>query len=104
MRILPDLRFWSLVIALTALSLIGSVVKYSLARKGYLSFEKGFAKWEKNAGRKLGPILIGGGLQHFYWLVYQDWVWHYQQWLDLMVSASTNSSSGRFWANFYVVR
>lgn len=34
MRILPDLRFWSLVIAFTGLSLIGSVMKYQLGRKG----------------------------------------------------------------------
>jgi membrane protein YqaA with SNARE-associated domain len=34
MKILPDLRFWSLVIAFTALSLIGSVTKYQLGKKG----------------------------------------------------------------------
>lgn len=33
-RILPDLRFWSLVIAFTGLSLIGSVTKYQLGKKG----------------------------------------------------------------------
>ena len=33
-RILPDLRFWSLVIAFTGLSLIGSVAKYKLGQKG----------------------------------------------------------------------
>ena len=34
MKILPDLRFWSLVIAFSALSLIGSVAKYQLGKKG----------------------------------------------------------------------
>jgi membrane protein YqaA with SNARE-associated domain len=34
MKILPDLRFWSLIIAFSALSLIGSATKYKLGRKG----------------------------------------------------------------------
>ena len=34
MKILPDLRFWSLIIAFSALSLIGSVTKYKLGQKG----------------------------------------------------------------------
>ncbi|HSG15221.1 MAG TPA: hypothetical protein VLE70_02715 [Anaerolineae bacterium] len=34
MKILPDLRFWSLVIAFSGLSLIGSVTKYQLGKKG----------------------------------------------------------------------
>ncbi len=34
MKILPDLRFWSLIIAFSALSLIGSATKYKLGKKG----------------------------------------------------------------------
>ena len=34
MKFLPDLRFWSLIIAFSALSLIGSATKYKLGRKG----------------------------------------------------------------------
>jgi len=34
MKILPDLRFWSLIMAFSALSLIGSVAKYKLGQNG----------------------------------------------------------------------
>ncbi len=52
MRILPDLRFWSLVIAFTALSLIGSVAKYQLGKKGLPVVQERFPqvgeeRWDK---------------------------------------------------------
>ena len=52
MKILPDLRFWSLVIAFTALSLIGSVVKYKLGKKGMPVVKEKFPqvgeeRWDK---------------------------------------------------------
>jgi membrane protein YqaA with SNARE-associated domain len=52
MRILPDFRFWSLVIAFTALSLIGSVAKYQLGKKGVPVVQERFPqvgeeRWDK---------------------------------------------------------
>ena len=52
MKILPDLRFWSLVIAFTALSLIGSVTKYQLGKKGLPVVQERFPqvgeeRWDK---------------------------------------------------------
>lgn len=57
MRILPDLRFWSLVIALTALSLIGSVMKYQLGKKGLPVVQERFPQVRQERWDKAGAYI-----------------------------------------------
>ena len=70
MKILPDLRFWSLVIAFSALSLIGSVAKYKLGKKGLPVVQKKFPQvgqeqWDR-AGTYIdrwgAPVLLLVGI------------------------------------------
>ena len=70
MKILPDLRFWSLIIAFSALSLIGSVAKYKLGQKGLPVVQKKFPqvgqdKWDR-AGTYIdrwgAPVLLLVGI------------------------------------------
>ena len=70
MKILPDLRFWSLVIAFSALSLIGSVTKYQLGKKGLPVVQEKFPqvgneRWDK-AGTYIdrwgAPVLLLVGI------------------------------------------
>ena len=70
MKILPDLRFWSLIIAFSALSLIGSVAKYKLGKKGLPVVQKKFPQigqeqWDR-AGTYIdrwgAPVLLLVGI------------------------------------------
>ncbi len=70
MKILPDLRIWSLVIAFSALGLIGSVVKYKLGKKGLPVVQKKFPQvgqeqWDR-AGTYIdrwgAPVLLLVGI------------------------------------------
>lgn len=57
MKVLPDLRFWSFVIAFTALSLIGSVTKYQLGKKGLPVVQESFPQVGKDRWDKAGTYI-----------------------------------------------
>ena len=57
MKILPDLRFWSLIIAFSALSLIGSATKYKLGRKGIPVVQEKFPQVGEDQWDKAGTYI-----------------------------------------------
>lgn len=57
MKILPDLRFWSLVIVFSALSLIGSVAKYKLGQKGLPVVQEKFPQVEQDQWDRAGTYI-----------------------------------------------